>query len=577
MPDKLKVSVGQASDQGRKKLNQDCCGTLIPDDYLLSSKGIALALADGISSSAVSQEASATVISSFLSDYYCTSEAWSVKKSALQVLKACNSWLYAQSRRSEFRSDMNRGYVCTFSGLVIKSTTAHLFHAGDARVFLLQEGQLQQLTTEHRYYASEHDSYLTRAMGMAQQLELDYQAMTIGCHDTFILATDGVCEFITPDAMAAIIHNHSDNLQTAAERIITSALDNGSDDNLTVQIVRIDQLPAASADDIHQRLTELPFPPELKPRDSFDGYTILRKVHSSPRSHVYLGEDSASGDAVIIKTPSGELKDNTAYLERFLMEEWIARRIDNAHVLKPVKSNRPCHYLYVATEFIDGITLAQWMRDKPAPSLEEVRGLIEQTGKGLQAFHRLEMLHQDLKPDNIMIDNQGVVKIIDFGAVRVAGVAETETPPEPLIRPGTAQYSAPEYFLGHNGSPAADIFSLGVIAYQMLTGRLPYGAQVARAQSAKAQQRLQYKAIRHLDEHTAVPDWVDQAIAKAVHPQPHKRYQEISEFLYDLRHPNKDFLSQQRTPLIQRNPVQFWQAVSLILFILLSISVFLHH
>lgn len=567
MASRLTVSVGQASDKGVKAVNQDFFGTRIPEDHLLESKGIAIALADGISSSDVSQIASAAAVRGFLDDYYCTSEAWSVKKSALQVLLASNSWLYAQSRQSQYRSDMNRGYVCTFSGLIVKSATAHLFHAGDSRIYRIQGNTLEQLTTDHRYYISEDKSYLTRAMGMGQQLDLDYQSFTLNSGDTFIFATDGIYEFVSHSFVTETVKALSEDLNAAAQQILTTALDNGSDDNLTIQIVRIDQLPAASNEDIYQQLTELPFPPELNPRDEFDGYRIERKIHSSPRSHVYVASDNETGQKVILKTPSGELRENAAYLERFLMEEWIARRIDSAHVLKPVKNNRRPNFLYVVTEFIEGITLDQWMRDNPEPSLQAVREIIEQVARGLRAFHRLEMLHQDLKPDNIMIDSTGTVKIIDFGSTRVAGIMEIDTPIERLELLGTAQYAAPEYYLGHSGSVPSDVFSLAVITYQMLSGRLPYGLDIARTHTAKAQNRLRYTPIHHLDEETPVPRWVDETLRKALELEPHKRYQDADEFVFDLSHPNKTFLSQKKPPLIERNPVQFWQGISLVLAI----------
>src|SRR5690606_23638386 len=153
-----------------------------------------------------------------------------------------------------------------------------------------------------------------------------------------------------------------------------------------------------------------------------DGYRIVRQLHASSRSHVYLATDGADATPVVIKTPSIEQGQDAAYLERFLMEEWIARRIDSPHVLKAREQSRRRHYLYSVSEFVDGQTLAQWMIDNPRPSLETVRGLVEQIGKGLRAFHRLEMLHQDLRPANLMIDASGTLKIIDFGSTRVAGL-----------------------------------------------------------------------------------------------------------------------------------------------------------
>jgi serine/threonine protein kinase len=251
------------------------------------------------------------------------------------------------------------------------------------------------------------------------------------------------------------------------------------------------------------------------------------------------------------------------------MEEWIARRINSAHVLKPCLQTRKRNYLYIVTEFVDGQTLTQWMIDNPKPALETVRGIVEQIAKGLQAFHRMEMLHQDLRPENIMIDSTGTVKIIDFGSTRVAGVMETALLNEQTNLLGTAQYTAPEYFLGEAGSTYSDIFSLGVICYQMLTGNLPYGAEVAKSRTKAAQRKLQYQSL--LDEGREIPAWIDAVLRKAVHPDPYKRYDELSEFTYDLRYPNKALLNERSPPLLDRNPLIFWKCVCFILTIIIAI------
>lgn len=102
-------------------------------------------------------------------------------------------------------------------------------------------------------------------------------------------------------------------------------------------------------------------------------------------------------------------------------------------------------FLYCLTEYIEGTTLRQWMRDHPLLSISDVRGIVEQIAKGLRAFHRLEMIHQDLKPENIMIDNTGTVKIIDFGSTKIAGIEEIASPISHSHLPSTENYSAPEY------------------------------------------------------------------------------------------------------------------------------------
>ena len=569
MAKQLKVALGQYSDKGRKEINQDFHGVSIPEEPLLTSKGIAIALADGISSSKVSQVASQASIRGFLDDYFCTSEAWSVKKSAQQVLTATNSWLYSQSRKSEFRYDLNKGYVCTLSAIVIKSTTAHLFHLGDSRIYHLRDNTLEQLTEDHRQWISKDKSYLSRAMGMKPQFELDYETVQIEENDFFILTTDGVYEFVSHQFIIECINEHHDDLDAAAKIIVDEAFEQGSDDNLTIQIVKIADLPSQDASELYQQLTEQPFPPILEARETFDGYTIIRSLHASSRSHVYLAVDNETDAQVVIKTPSVTLQGDPAYLEKFLMEEWIARRVSSPYVLKPCSQSRKRNFLYIVMEFIEGQTLTQWMRDNPKPDMATVRGIVEQIAKGLLAFHRLEMIHQDLRPENIMIDGSGTVKIIDFGATKVAGLDEISSPIEHADIQGTALYTAPEYFLGEVGSSRSDLYSLAVITYQMLTGKLPYGVNVSKARTRSAQKKLNYTSALHDDRE--IPAWVDFTLKTALHPNPYKRYAELSEFIFDLSQPNKAFLNKTAPPLMDRNPVLFWKGVSFILSVIIVI------
>jgi serine/threonine protein kinase len=561
MPRELRISIGQHSDKGRKATNQDFHGALTPTEPLLGLKGIAIVLADGISSSNVSQIASESTVKSFLTDYYCTPDSWSVKTSAYRVIAATNSWLHSQTRRSQNPYDKDKGYVCTMSAMVIKSTTAHIFHIGDSRIYRVMGNGLEQITNDHRISISADQSYLSRAMGVNQDIEIDYQALQVETGDVFLLATDGVYEHVDPRFMIAAINDNTGDLDGAARSIVNEAYQRESSDNLTAQIVRIDELPNSEATELLTQTSELPLPPLLESRMVFDGYRIVRELHASSRSHIYLALDTDTEALVALKIPSIDLRGDPAYLKRFMMEEWVARRIDNAHVLKPCLQSRRRNFLYVISEFIDGQTLAQWMRDNPKPDLETIRGITEQIAKGLRAFHRKEMLHQDLRPENIMIDKTGTVKIIDFGSTRVAGVAEADgfAHREDIL--GTVQYTAPEYFLGKSGTTRSDLFSLGVITYQMLTGRLPYGTQISKARTTSQQRKLKYRSLP--DDSHDIPPWIDGVLRKAVHPDPYQRYEALSEYVHDLRHPNPAFLNTPSTPLIERNPLLFWKCLSL--------------
>ena len=563
MARELEISIGQHSDRGRKDSNQDFHGAMIPKQPLLGSKGIAVALADGISSSSVSRVASESAVKGFLTDYYCTSDAWSVKTSAQRVIDATNSWLHAQTRRGPHAYDMDRGYVCTLNVVVIKGRTAHIFHIGDSRVYRVTGSALEQLTEDHRVVLSSEQIYLGRALGMSPQVEIDYRMVQLEEGDVFLQATDGVCEHVDARTVADAIDSHAGDFDGAARAIVAEAYNRGSPDNLTVQLVRIDTLPDGDAGESLGLGADLPLPPLLEARMVFDGYRIVRQIHASSRSHAYLAVDIESNEVVVIKIPSIDLRSDPANLKPFMMEQWIARRINSAHVLRPHHQARKRNFLYVVTEFVDSQTLSQWMIDNPRPDLETVRGIVEQIARGLRAFHRMEMLHQDLRPENIMLDKTGTVKIIDFGATKVAGVAEDERPADRNRIQGTVQYTAPEYFLGEGGTSQSDLFSLGVITYQMLTGRLPYGSRLATARTRTQQRNAPYSSA--LDNDREIPAWIDGTLRKAVHPDPRKRYAELSEFVFDLRHPNENFLRSSSAPLIERNPLLFWKGLSFVL------------
>ncbi|MFQ3195823.1 MAG: serine/threonine protein phosphatase PrpC [Colwellia sp.] len=564
MESQLTVTLGQYSDKGTREVNQDFHGACIPHSSQLDLKGIALAIADGISSSDVSHIASETVVKNFLEDYYCTSDAWSVLSSVQKVLIASNSWLYSQGQTAKYKFessyDQNKGYVCTLSAMILKSNTAYIFHVGDTRIYRVCGKHLEQLTKDHRLWIDEHKNYLSRAIGIDRFCEIDYQSITLQEDDVFVIASAGVYQWLGEDKIADIIYQYRNDFDMAAKEIVTRALKAGSNDNLTVQVVRIDSLPIVKLREVQEKIFELPLPPVLEPRMKFDGYKIQRKLHTSSRSHVYLAKDIKSGDLSVIKAPSIDFSGDPVYLERLLTQEWISRKINSDHVLKVGLQERPRQYLYTVSEFLRGKTLTQWVLDNPKPNIEAVRDIVAQIAKGLQAFHRLEILHQNIQPDNIMIDNDGTVKIIDFGSVKVAGFIGSPADQEKEKMLNLGAFNAPEYFLSARGTVRSELFSLGMMTYYMLSGRLPYGIKITSATTSAAQKKLSYVPISSEDDGISL--WVDAAIKKAVNINPSKRYEEISEFIFDLSHPNKSLLSEERMPLLQRNPVIFWQGVS---------------
>lgn len=553
----LSIIAGQCSEKGLKDNNEDACAIRVPTDPVLSTKGIVVAIADGVSSSFAGREASESCIKSLITDYYSTPESWTVKTSCQKVLGAINRWLYGQSQNRYHHN--GQGLLTTLTTIVLKSSTGHIFHVGDTRIYRLRKGELERLTRDHHSWGDNKKAFLSRALGADIDIDIDYRSIELEVGDIFLLTTDGVHENVRTVHLQELLATHYENPERATKAIIEKALQNGSDDNVTCQVCRIENLPHLDEESFYHQLTELPFPPPLEEGMKLDEYRIIREIHASKRTQVYLALNESSNTKAIVKTPSVNFEDDPVYIDGFLHEEWAGRRINNPHVIKVLENNQPRKFLYYATEYIDGMTLRQWMTDNPSPPINDVRNIIKQVIAGVRAFQRQEMVHQDLKPENIMIDKQGTVKIIDFGSTKIAGIQEINKPIARNQLLGTLNYAAPEYFQGYAGTHQSDIYAIAVITYEMLCGKLPYGA----ALSTNNLKQVKYIPANSVNE--TIPAWVDAALEKAVRLNPQRRYQTLSEFFADISHPNKNLMKPHGEPLLEKNPILFWKVVSLLL------------
>ncbi|PCJ70614.1 MAG: protein kinase [Rhodobiaceae bacterium] len=549
------IEVGQYSDAGPKAENQDSYGVVMPSASLLQTKGIAIAIADGMSSCEAAKMASETCVKSFLEDYYCTHESWTVKRSAAAVLNATNRWLYGQGQR---QAVYGQGMVSTFTGVVLKGGIAHIFHVGDSRVALMRSGTLEPITREHRVRVAGKSDYLARAIGILPDLDVDYHQEEIQSGDFLVLTTDGVHDFVSDILIADIIQEEGEDITRAARRVVESALEAGSDDNTTCQIIRV-TAPGRIDEQAHlAQLARHKFAPDLSPGDLFEGYRVLAELHASNRTQVYLALDLETERKVILKTPSVNFDDDPAYIEMFTREEWVGRQIKSPHVAAVLEAKSARKHLYYATEFVEGNTLREWMAAHPRPTHEQICSIISQISVGLRAFHRKDILHRDIKPENIVIDQAGTAKIIDFGSSLAGGLDELGTPVEMPTLTGTVGYTAPELHLGQLATKRSDLFSLGVIAYEMATGRLPYKKGFMDAKSAKT-----LKPVPASQYNPDIPAWMSAALAKATAREPAERYDALSAFVMDLARPNSTIVPTGVRPLLERDPILFWRVLAI--------------
>ena len=561
----LSVLVGGVSLGGVKNVNEDAFAVHQPEVNERVIKGVVACMADGASCSQEAQLASQTSVTNFIEDYYSTPDSWSVKESAAKILSSLNSWLFTTGNTGAHPDSL----VTTFSAVILKSSTLHTLHVGDSRIYRLRDGNLHHLSRDHtrRYMGTER--LLTRALGMDSHLEVDYSSQELQVDDLLILTTDGLHEFISDEELQCALVSSQNCLEDTARELTDLALAHGSDDNLSCLIIKVLTLPLEEIDEVHRQLTQLVIPPVMEPGVSIDDFKVIRVLYSGTRSYVYLVE-GAGGDKFSLKAPSFHFSEDPLYLESFLREEWVGRRMNHHSVMKIYPRPDSSPYLYHLCEYIDGQTLRQWMLDNPDPPLEKVRELIKSIVIAVRAFQRMSMVHRDIKPENLMLCPNRTVKVIDFGSVQVSGLQEVNTILKENVPQGSVNYTSPEYIQNGVAQSASDLYSLGVIAYEMLCGSLPY-KEHSLAVEALNNRRWHYRSLR--DKRPDIPLWIDLALEKALEPDPTKRQQAFSEFIQDLCVPNQALLKRQvSAPLLERNPTLFWKCTSALLLILLIAS-----
>ncbi|TPV55425.1 bifunctional protein-serine/threonine kinase/phosphatase [Aestuariibacter sp. GS-14] len=562
----LTVRWGACSSSGIKPINQDCQAMTVPDCAVLGRRGLVASIADGISSSQVSQYASELAVTHFNRDYLLTSENWSSARAARKVLETINTALYIKSAHSPYQGNPDRGYVCTFSGVILQHKSATVIHCGDSTILHCRGDNVTQLTQAHTGVSESGQQYLANALGIKPALDVDIQLIDIEPGDKFALMTDGVADYVNAATLFNGMPENHNQLTEYCEQVVENALAAGSSDNLTIQLLVV----ASTATGVNSQYDEhgiLPRNPHLDIGATIDNWQLLTCLSRSDRSDVFIAQHETTLKRAVFKVPSTTQSNNAGFLDDMAKEEWIARRVNNPHVMKTVESDEYRSTFYTLTEYLDGQTLRQHLLDNGQATVKQVREWAAQLVTALTALHRKGILHQDIRPENILLTHTGRLVLIDFGSASIDGHQFLDDPNQ-LIIPGDLLYSAPEYFVGLWANEQADQYALACVLYYALSGGHPYGTSVARTTSYSALHKLRYQRLLQRD--VSVPVWLDETMKRGCHPQAGKRYPSLSEFLYDLQHPNPGY--QQVLPLAERNPVRFWQTVSGVLAVLLAFA-----
>lgn len=546
----LVVAAGFASLTGPRADNQDFGGVHLGTALERARHGIIAAVADGVSGGKAGRTAAELAVRALIEGFYAMPGTLGAGRKMQAPLAAYNRWLHSQGR-GETMTDS----ATTFTALAVRGRRAHLVHVGDSRAWRFSGGRLTCLTVDHVRPEPDLRHVLIRALGIESELRLDHSDIELAEHDRLLLTSDGVHGVLSSAKIAAILSENA-SAEATADRIAEAAIDAGGQDNATALVLDIVRLPAPDHDGILAGLSALPFAEPPGMGESIDGFRIERVMSEGRHAVLLVATDSEDGGPVVLKFPRREVLSERALRLAFAREMLLAQRISSPFVLAahPVRPDRQSA-LYGVQPLLDGETMAQRLERGQPPLKAGLDAAIKLT-RAVAALHRLEVVHRDIKPDNVMLTSDGGLKLIDLGVARLPRVEDFRADEIP----GSPGYMAPEQFEGNAGDALTDQFALGVTLYRWFTGKWPYGEQ-------EAFQRPRFGRPLPPSRHRpGIPSWLDDAILTAIQPEPAARFGDVIELLRALEGGGAlEIGPRRKLPLIERDPVRFWQAISTLL------------
>lgn len=553
----FEIDIGFTSQAGRKDINEDFAAAMLPEPGREAMGAIA-AIADGVSAGGMGREAAQTTVTSLVRDYFGTPETWDTTVALDRIIGAQNAWLAGVNRR--------RAPACgltTLTALVLRGQSYALAHIGDTRAYLLRGGELTQLTHDHAMAHADFSHQLLRAVGAEDRLVVDYSQGDLHVGDVFVLLSDGVHNVVAQKRLKELI---TGSAQSMSELLVRTALEQGSGDNCTALVVRVQGILDATLQDENRLAQQLAVPQRLKVGDTLDGLEVTSLMADTGVNVLYQVRDVRSQRLYALKTLNPRRAHDPQERAMLAHEAWLARRMASGRVAENLVALHdplvdPPSAFYLLYEWHAGETLQQMLDRKHRFTPAQTVAAACQVARALGRLHRQGVIHRDVKPANLHQGEDGVLRLLDLG-VALSGREPESTR---VLHAGTPSYINPEQWGSQAGAADAapeapnaqsDLFALGVTLYQLLTdGRLPYG-EVLPYQAGRYW-RDPIAPSRHRPE---VPIWLDHVVLKAVARDRRQRFETAEELLLALeRGASRPLTAPPATPLIHRDPAMRWK------------------
>jgi serine/threonine protein phosphatase PrpC len=561
----VKATVGFASETGPRKRNEDFGGAVFGPELPEPRGDVVAAISDGIGGAKGGREAAEIAVRGFLDGFSDLPETMEVRRAGAIVLNALNGWIHSQGQRDPNLTGMG----CTFTALILRGRVAHLLHVGDTRAYRLSRDRLTCLTTDHvRQGGAGRSNILTRALGVETEVRLDYTNQPVAQHDRFLLCSDGVHAYLAAETIADIMRERVSSEDTA-RALVAAALDAGSTDNCTALVLDVVGLPSAESAEIGVNIARLPLVAVPFGGETIDGFVLKVLLSEGRYTRLFGAEDEVEGGEVALKFPKPLVASVAVYRAAFVREAWVGARVTSpwlGHVIELPPGRQTC--LYTVMPLYQGELLETRLTRRPALGLEEGRHIAIKLARAAAALHRVGIVHRDIKPDNVILEREGSLKLIDFGVVRVPGLENS--PPEDI--PGTPAYMAAEMFDGEPGNEATDIYALGVTMFRAFTGEFPYGNPDATS-PPRRERPVALSALR-----PDLPAWLQAALGRAIALDSTERFRDMAEFALEMEAgpARAPFAVPRPRTLYERNPLRFWQGVAALLALALLVSLLRH-